>query len=76
MSSSLKSIHPSNQTLGGMTPSPIIGMTPSHPLLTLNQTHPKSNMRWDGLIPDIRDDRVLSLVDAQPNTPYVYNYYL
>jgi hypothetical protein len=61
-------IHPSNQTLGGMTP--------SHPLLTLNQTHPKSNMRWDGLIPDIRDDRVLSLVDAQPNTPYVYNYYL
>jgi hypothetical protein len=27
------------------------------------------NIKWDELIPDIRDNPVLSLIDAQPNAP-------
>jgi hypothetical protein len=28
----------------------------------------KSNTTWNELIPDVRDDSVPSLIDAQPNT--------
>jgi hypothetical protein len=30
----------------------------------------KSNMRWDKLIPNIRDDSIPSLIDAQPNVSF------